>query len=491
MNLLNNIYAAALSIIKPPSKLPGKPVAAPTYLGTSRGAKISNNATNITSIDRTAFARNSANMNEVVANLVRTSPDLSNAVATKISTAISKKYTIVAYDEFGRVDVAGTETAQAFTQRIDTQAPDYSVFAKSTDLRSLCASLVLDSVRYGGMTSELILGAGKLPVFIRPVDTAKIEWADNLINTYPIYKGKDGDVPLNYPTIFYSATQQDMSTPYCESPLSTAIQPSMWDQELNDHLRRAAHKNLLQRLVVTIESEEWAKTLPLEAQNDKEKRDALAKATVDQIEEQLNGLSPEDSLVIFSTLKVGTTSDKNRSEDGSIEVLNKLISGQLASGAKILPSVIGRGEAAGAASTEALLFLKAAGFMQLELDIMLSRIFTLALRLLGHEVSVKFKFEPVNLRPEIELASFKAIEQATLLKELSLGMRTDEEVSIMLTGTLPPKGYIPLSGTRFETAMTDNTGNNYSNTSTDTSGAADSTQSTKETQAEEKGVKSK
>lgn len=491
MNLFQKLYAGALNVIKPPSKLPAKPVAVPVYLGTSRGAKISNVSTNITSIDRTAFARNSANMNEVVANLVRTSPDLSNAVATKISTAISKKYTVVAYDEFGRVDVAGTETAQAFTQRLDTQAPDYSVFTKTTDLRSLCASLVLDSVRYGGMTSELILGAGKIPAFIRPVNTAKIEWADNLVNTYPIYKGKDGDVPLNYPTIFYSATQQDMSTPYCESPLSTAIQPSMWDQELNDHLRRAAHKNLLQRLVVTINSEEWAKTLPLEAQNDKKKRDELAAATVDQIEEQLNGLSPEDSLVIFSTLEVGTTADKNRSEDKSIEVLNKLISGQLASGSKILPSVIGRGESAGTASTEALLFLKAAGFMQLELDIMLSRIFTLALRLLGHEVSVKFKFESVNLRPEIELVSFRAIEQSILLKELSLGMRTDEEVSIMLTGTIPPKGYVNLSGTMFDVPMADATGNNYSNTSVDTLGGSDSTQSTKETQAEEKGVKSK
>lgn len=491
MNILQKLYAGALSVIKPPSKLPSKPVAVPTYLGTSKGAKISNASTNITSIDRTAFARNSANMNEVVANLVRTSPDLSNAVATKISTAISKRYTVVAYDEFGRVDVLGTETAQAFTQRLDTQAPDYSVFAKSTDIRSLCASLVLDSTRYGGMTAELVLGQGRIPALIRPVNTAKIEWADNLINTYPIYKGKDGDVPLNYPTIFYSATQQDMSTPYCESPLSTAIQPSMWDQELNDHLRRAAHKNLLQRLLVVIDSEEWTKTLPLEIQNDKDKLDTAAKATVAQIEEQLNGLSPEDSLVIFSSLEVKTTSDKNRSEDKSIDVLNKLISGQLASGAKILPSVIGRGQSAGTASTEALLFLKAAGFMQLELDIMLSRILTLSLRLLGHEVSVKFKFEPVNLRPEIELVSFKAIEQSILLKELSLGLRTDEEVSIMLTGTIPPKGYKPLSGTMFDAGMSDSPGNNYSNTSVDTSGASDSTQSTQESSAEEKGVKSK
>ncbi len=491
MGLYQRLKAAVLQPQKPPSKLPSKSAAIPRYLGTSKGSKISNTATNVTSLDRATFARNAGTMNDVVANLVRVSPDLSNAVATKISTAISKRYTVVAYDEVGRVDVKGTETAQALAQRWDTQAPDYSVFSRSTDMRSLCASLVLDSVRYGGMTAELVLGAGKVPSFVRPVDTAKIEWADNLITSYPIYKGREGDVELNFPTIFYSVTQQDMSTPYSESPLSTAIQPALWDSELNDHLRRAAHRNLLQRLVVTINSEEWVKTLPLDIQNDKDKRDQAARDTVSQIEDQLNGLSPEDSLVLFSTLEVGTTADKNRSEDKSIDVLNKLISGQLSSGSKILPSVIGRGESSGAASTEALLFLKAAGFMQLELDIMLSRIFTLALRLLGHEVSARFEFEPVNLRPEIELVSFKAIQQSMLLKELSLGIRTDEEVSIMLTGNLPPAGYKPLSGTMFETKMQDEGGNNYSNTSVDTGGGADSTQSTKGSQAEEKGVKSK
>ncbi len=491
MGILHNLKAALLPDQKPPTRLPTKSIAIPRYLGTSKGTKVPNIAANTTSLDRAYFARNSRDLNEVVANLVRTSPDLSNAVATKISMAISKKYTVVAYDEVGRIDVKGTEVAQALAQRLDTQAYDYSRFTRSTDLRSLCSTLVLDSVRYGGMTAELILGVGKIPAFIRPVDTSKIGWMDNMVDSYPIYKAKDGDVELNYPTIFYSATQQDMGTPYSESPLQTAIQPALWDTELNDHLRRAAHKNLLQRLIVTINSEEWVKTLPLDAQHDKESLEEYAKATIVQIENQLNGLSPEDSLVIFSSLEISTTSDKNRSEDKSIDVLNKLISGQLASGSKILPSVIGRGESSGAASTEALLFLKAAGFMQLELDLMLSRIFTLALRLLGNEVSVKFVFEPVNLRPEIELASFRAIEQSMLLKELSLGIRTDEEVSIMLTGSVPPVGYTPLSGTMFETKMEDKGGNNYSNTSVDTSGNSDSTQSTKDSQAEEKGVKSK
>jgi len=492
MSLLSRLKSALLAEPKPPSRLPSKTQANPKYLGTSKGSKISNTATNTTNLDRSIYARGAANINDVVANLVRTSPDLSHAVAVKISTAISKNYTAVAYDETGRVDVKGTEIAQALCLRWDSMAHDYSRFTRSTDLRSLCSSLILDSTRYGGMTAELILGPGKVPLYIRSVDTSKVEWADNMIDSYPVYKGRDGDVELNFPTIFYSATQQDMGTPYSESPLQTSIQPALWDQELTDHLRRAAHRTLLQRLVITINSEEWLDSLPPEIRYDEDKLAAHTKQTITEIENQMNNLDPEDSLIVFSSLSVDTVQDANRSEDRTLLVLNALISGQLASGSKILPSVTGRApEGSSAASTEAMLFLKSVSFIQHEINIFISRILTLAVRLTGQDVSVKFKFEDVNLRPEIELESFRAIKQSRLLKELSLGLRPDEEVSIELTGSLPPAGYTPLTGTMFDVKPAETSGNNYSNTSAADNGKTDSTKSTKDSQADEKGVKSK
>jgi len=492
MSIFNKLFFLLVPESKPPSKLPSKSQAVPRYLGTSKNAKIPDTATNITNLDRSIFSRNASTMNDVVANLVRSSPDLSHAVATKISTSISKNYTVVAYDETGRVDIKGTELAQALCLKWDTQAHDYSRFTRSTDLRSLCSSLVLDSTRYGGMTAELILGPGRLPSHIRSVDTSKLEWADNLIDSYPIYKSKTGPIELNFPTIFYSCTQQDMSTPYSESPLSTAIQPALWDQELTDHLRRAAHRTLLQRLIVTIDSEQWKDSLSPDIRYDSEKLAQASADTVAKIESQMSNLSPEDSLIVFSSLSVDTTQDSNRSEDRTLQVLNSLISGQLASGSKILPSITGRApEGSSAASTEAMLFLKSISAIQNELNIFLSRILTLSIKLLGAEASVKFLFEDVNLRPDIELESFRTIKQSRLTKELSLGFRSDEEVSILLTGSLPPAGYVNKSGTMFDVPSADTSGNNYSNTSAADNGKTDSTQSTKDSQAEEKGVPGK
>lgn len=72
---------------------------------------------------------------------------------------------------------------------------------------------------------------------------------------------------------------------------------------------------------------------------------------------------------------------------------------------------------------------------------------------MGLNVYVEFEYEPVNLRPEQELEAFKQTHQARVLELLSLGLLSDEEASIRLTGHLPPKGYKSLSGTFFKSAQ--------------------------------------
>jgi hypothetical protein len=75
--------------------------------------------------------------------------------------------------------------------------------------------------------------------------------------------------------------------------------------------------------------------------------------------------------------------------------------------------------------------------------------FTLAVRLMGMDVYVNFEYEPIDLRPDNELLAFKQTKQMMTLEQLSLGLITDEEASLILTGKLPPAGYKPLSGTMF------------------------------------------
>ena len=140
------------------------------------------------------------------------------------------------------------------------------------------------------------------------------------------------------------------------------------------------------------------------------------------------------------------------------------------------------------------LFVASATKLQQELNILYSRALTLGARVFGLPVTVQFKYAEANLRPELEMASFKAVEQSTILEQLSLGLITDVEASIKLTGTLPPAGFKPLSGTMFKSASPNAGGvNDYSNTSVGTNeGKPNSGQNQKETgDVKSPGVKSK
>lgn len=461
----------------------------PVFLGKARGSKIPNSATNTTSLSLAEHFRSSGSIGETIKKLVLVSPDLSHAVETKIKTTISPTYKSICYDKNGQVDVKATKLLHAFLLRLDLSTFDYTKFTKSTDLRSLSASLLFDSCRYGSMGLELVLGQTRLPAYLSAFSTRLVTWADNTPYTYPIYNGK---VPLNYPTVFYSSTIQDTESAYSDSPLQAAIQSCMWDADFIDALRRAAVKNLFQRLRIKINTDAFIKTLTIEQQTDKVKMKTAMDAATSSLEQQLAGLEPDDALVLFDIIEADTIQDANRSEDRSMDVLQSIINGKISAGAKILPSIIGRGQSSNAASTESALFLKSISAAQDELNILLSRAFTFAMRLFGARVTVWFKFDEVNLRPPLELSSFEAIRQSTILQQLSLGMLKDEEACIALTGNLPPDGYVPLSGTNFMTIKAaDTSGNDYSNTSVSTGGKPDSTQSQKDSEAEQTGVKSK
>jgi len=473
---------SALPDVLPPKVPASKGVTLP-FLGKEKNSKISNNATNITSLVLSDFSRTSATMNETIKKICLASSDLSYALECKLKATISEKFTVIAYNELGVVDEPATRLAQAFVMRLNYGSHDYTRFTKTSDIRSLAASCLMDSMRYGSMAMELVLGSTRLPAYFRALPSRLLSFADNTPDTYPIYKDPVvGDIPLNYPTIFYSVSSQDQESAYADSPIQSAIQAALWDADFADMLRRAAGKNLLARLKVTIDSEKYLKTLPFEVTSDSGKLKEHMDSTIAALESQLANLDPSDTLVIFDVLAAETIADSNNSSDRSIEVLQGLINGKLSAGAKILPSVIGRGESSNAASSEALLFVKAIGSVQHEFNLFFSHGLTLALRLMGHDVNVVFKFSDVNLRPELELASFRSIVQATELELLSLGMSSDLETIIKLTGTLPPSNYKPLSGTGFYKKAADTkSSNDYSNTSVDTtSGKTDSTQSQKD-----------
>jgi hypothetical protein len=172
---------------------------------------------------------------------------------------------------------------------------------------------------------------------------------------------------------------------------------------------------------------------------------------VSDIEAQINGLNPEDVLVLFDTLGFEIENGGNTNLSEEYKAVQGMADSRVVAGSKTMPTVLGKSNGtSNVASTESMLFVKyVEGAVWGKLNEMFSKIFTLALRLLGHDVYVTFTFDAIDLRPESELEAFKAMKQSRLLEQLSLGMISDEEASIKLTGHLPPTTMKPLSGTGF------------------------------------------
>jgi hypothetical protein len=172
---------------------------------------------------------------------------------------------------------------------------------------------------------------------------------------------------------------------------------------------------------------------------------------VSSIENKINGLQPSEAIVYLDSLDFLVESPNNSGLSAEYTVLQDMINARMATGSKTMGTVLGHASgSSNIASTEVLLFQKSVtGGVTTKLNEFWSRTLTVAVRLFGHDVVICFEYEDLSLRTESDLASFRQTEQMMIMEQLSFGFLTDEQAALALTGSLPPAGFKPLSGTRF------------------------------------------
>jgi hypothetical protein len=472
----------------PIKKIKPKGLLVPSFLRTARtrGATAINDTTpDVTNTDIVGY-RNLVSKHDVIKALGYTSPDISQAINSLIRFAITDEYRVIARTFDGKIDENATNYAQALAARFDCLPPDYDGFYTQTDLRSTSESLLRQIVTYGAMSSELVLTANRVPSFIRGISVKGLKFENNGIRVLPYVEvntsGASNKVYLDSPLFFYTSLDQDLDEAYAISPLTSAVQPVLFSEEFKQDLRRAFRKAALPRLTASINSEKFKESLPASVRFDEEALQTYMAGVITDLESRLNDLNPEDAIVFFDVLEIKHNSAGNISFHESLRELKHLIDSNVASGVKTLPSVLGRGESQSVASTESMLYLRYVEGMQEKLNTHYSKMFTLALRLLGYDVYCTFKYADPELRPKSELESFNSIKQSRILELLSFGFISDTEASVELTGQMPSGEFTPLSGTRFDVNKT-SAENPYSNTSVTPDGVTGT--------AGEKNIKSK
>lgn len=397
--------------------------------------------------------RAGADTRQILRDFSRADPALSAAVTSYIRTGITSGYTAVARNRDGTANADATAALAQILQGMNA-VNDYTIgFDDGRSIRSLSETFAREMVTQGAMCSELVLDKLRLPSHIVPIATAQIR----------LYPSKDAKklVPQQYlggqlfdldvPTFFMTKLDEELTDPYPISPIEPALQSVLFGVEFLNDLRRIVKKAIHPRVKVTIDEEKFKKNIPPEFQNDVDKMNAYMASIVSALETKISSLKPEDAIVMFDSIEIEVIDHGNTNLSNEYQVIQGIADAKLASGTKTLPTVLGHSDGtSNTASAEVLLFMKfVEGTVWAKLNEHFSKMFTLGVRLLGFDCYVEFRYNAIDLKPESELESFRAMKQTRVLTLLSLGFLTDEDASIQLTGQLPPKGFKPLSGTNF------------------------------------------
>lgn len=439
----------------PPKRVANKQQTLPSYLTTAKpspDSALQIKDRQLANTDITTL-RTGTNSRTVLRDFVRSSPDLSAAVTAYIRTGVTSRYTAAAKNIDGTYNPEATSALHQVLNRMNV-LPDYSLgFDDAPSLRSAAEMWARELMTYGGCCGELVLDKARLPYKAQPLSITQIK-------LYPSTDGKrlrpkqeisGASIDLDVPTFFMVYLDQDTLEPYPISPIEPAIQAVLMSADFMNDIRRVVKKAIHPRVVVTIDEEKFRKGIPASIRADEQKLQEYMANVVAEIQNQVNGLEPDDALVVFDTLGIEVKDHGNTNLSNEYTAIQSMADAKLAAGAKALPTVLGQANStANAASAETLLFMKyVEGSITLKLNEMFSKMLTLAVRLLGYDVFVEFAFAPIDLKPESELEAFYAMKQSRVLEQLSLGLITDDEACIQLTGHLPPPGYVVKMGTGF------------------------------------------
>lgn len=429
----------------------------PSYLTTARptSAPLPKADRRLANTDVTTY-RSGASTPDIIRDFAAASPDLSAALFAYLRVGITSGYTAVAKNSVdGTFNPEATLLLQQIITRMDV-LPDYSDgFSGTWSLRSLSESLAKQLVLNGAMSGELVLNKSRLPARIQPVSVTQIQFIPDKDILKPIQLVGGQKIDLDQPTFIYVALDQDLRDAYASSFMEPAIKATIFAEDFVQDLQRVAKRAVHPRLYIKLIEQEIRDNMPQEALHDSEATKKYLDDLRDAAANVINNLRPEDALVLFDSIEADYMNNGNISIGDEWKALQEIVQARLATGAKTMPAILGHGAGSqNIASTESMLFMKsAAGAITAKLNEFYSRIFTLAVRLFGLDVVVSFEYDDIDLRPAAEMESFKQTKQSRILELLSIGMMSDEEACLKLTGKLPPQGYKPLSGTMFKSSQ--------------------------------------
>jgi len=317
----------------PQPKVPARPMAIPSHLKSAKpsATKLQEKDLKLASSKITDL-RTRTSTKEVTKDLTAAFPDLSASVDAYLRTAITSSYTVVAKNLDGTFNYEATDAANQILARFDTLKNYATGFNGMYSIRSISESLAKELRLYGSCSMELVLGKGRLPDRLSPVSVTKIKFYQDGLDFKPVQVIGGEEIDLDFPTFFYVSLDQDLTEPYSASPMESAVQPVLFGQEFFDDVRRVIRRAIHPKMVVTLDEDTVRRSIPAEYYGQPEQIKTYIDGVISGLTQQINGLNPEDALVVLSSIEAAYMNNGNQSLDAEYNALTGLIDAKVAPG---------------------------------------------------------------------------------------------------------------------------------------------------------------
>lgn len=388
----------------------------------------------------------------LLASLFKYDSDISAAVHAYMTVANTTPRFLV-YTQEGVLDREGQKQFQNLIRNL-IQKNDYSQgFAFSKSLREIAEDLRYMILLRGGAAVELVFNKLLLPVEVRQVDLATIEWQEPSPAVYKPEQTSSASnvtVSLDIPNLFVKYYRQNPTEIYTESQFVSSINTIAARQQVINDLYRIMQKTGYPRIEATVVEEVLRKNAPASVQANEIQMAQWIQSKMAEIGATLSDLRPDTVWVHTDSVTSKVFNEKGPGSALDVTSIIDVLNAQNQAALKTVATVIGRGESGvNTASVEARIFSLSAESLNGPVADLFSDAFTLALRLTGYQGYVECRFDPVELRPDTELEPQRVMKQSRLKQDLSDGLITDDEYHLMMYNRPRPDTSPEVSGTKF------------------------------------------
>jgi hypothetical protein len=384
----------------------------------------------------TEASLNSATIEDMIDILADAHPDVSYAIWNFLRLGNSD-YKITVRKPGS--DKPFTQGEKFLTEFFDTlEVPNLTQYGTGRGIKKVLNQLLLSTVTRGAASLELVLTGDKTGVgFIAPVDPGTIEFKFES-DRYVPYQN-DGKLSLDIPTFLYEGLDEKIDDPYGRSPLLGAINMVLFQLQILADIKAVVHNQGYPRFDIKIVEEVLLQRMPIGIRNNEVEKQKWLNNKLNEIIDMYNGLDPDDTFVHFDSIEIGMAGGAKGG--GALIDPQKLmaaIDNLVMTGLKTLSTILGRrtnGNTESFAKIEIKLYTKGVEAIQGVVERLMSRALTLLLNLNGKQGIVKFEFEPIEIRTELEQAQFEQIKLLNIMLKRDNGWIDNDQASMLAVGT--------------------------------------------------------